>query len=298
MRPGSSLGQPGNRCASRLQCGCAKAVDFCGRTGHGSARGALATGRVPHWPPSIQGWCCPPALRAWGPGLPFRGCGCSRHRQPAAPGGVGRPASPPPSRCPVQALVLRLPGGHPWSQGRWDREEQVLLAPAVNQLLGRSGGTGWASCPHFPPLSSSESLFNQRVQCLLQGGYKAVAWLSPGGGVGSVVWDPSLLSGAGRTRFVSPALQATLELNQVSCERRREAAAICAEAGVMGADAQASAFLCDRTGCMGCSDTVPFAGCASKAPGMKTWALTTALRTLWTSGNKAEKCFQMWFQSL
>lgn len=186
MRPGSSLGQPGNRCTSRLQGDCAKAVGSCGRRRPGGPHGALTAGRVPHWPPSPQGWCCRRALPAWESGLLSLDWGCSRQRQPAARHGAGCPASPPPSRRPVRALVL-LPGGRPWSQGRWDPEEQVLLASVVNQLRGRVRGTGWTSCPHSPPPSSSESLFNQRVQCLLQGGYKAVAWLSPGGGVGSMV---------------------------------------------------------------------------------------------------------------
>ena len=194
--PPSSLGQPGHRCTSRLQCNCAEAV-------------VSAAGEDPAAPAEPSPWGGSRTDR-----LPFAGGALLERSGPgglASPLGLGvlqtqaarcagRGAGSFVSRPPIWALVLRLPGGCPWSQGRWDREEQVLLASAVNQLRGRSGGTGWASCPHFPPLSSSvrfssvaqyptlcESLFNQRVQPLLQGGYKAVAWLSPGGGVGSVV---------------------------------------------------------------------------------------------------------------
>lgn len=124
------------------------------------------------------------------------------------------------ARRPVRALVLLLPGGRPWSQGRWGPEEQVLLASAVNQLRGRARGTGWASCPHSPPPSSLESLFNQQVQRLLQGGYKALAWLSPGGGVEAWSETPASSREPGGPG-PSPQHSRQHELNQATYVRRR-----------------------------------------------------------------------------
>ena len=151
------------------------------------------------------------ASRLWDGGAPDRGSRGSAWRGVSCVSTAWRP---------VRASVLLLLGGRPWSQGRWDPKEQVLLASAVNQLRGRARGTGWASCPHSPPPSSSESLFNQQVQRLLQGGYKAVAWLSPGGGVEAWSETPASSREPGGPGS-SPQHSRQHELNQVTYARRR-----------------------------------------------------------------------------